>query len=306
MTIVPYDELKDAAGFALLSDSAFGHPHTPEQIALRRRVDPRYRDPFGFALLEGKTLAGFLGVIDIKARTRSGSVVPCGGIHNVMTRPDYARRGIAVRLFEHVHDHFLSRGLLFSFLFTSRSLVAWRLYRKLGYQEMPLSGIQAPAAYQVRPARGRPAKLKHLTKPPYALAEKLFHDYWGRKRSTFVNDPGWLKGRIKWWRTSPSGLLVDRDGFACVEVDKDAASVYEFSVRNRAAGERLLRRIESLNRPAFVHYLVHDRTLLMLYRDRGLSLRPQSFYVCMAKPLGKSSLRSAFGPNFIWSPLDQF
>jgi len=55
-----------------------------------------------------------------------------------------------------------------------------------------------------------------------------------------------------------------------------------------------------------IHYLVHDRTLLGLYRDHGFRFRPRSFYVCMAKPLGKSSLRSTFGPNFTWSPLDQF
>ena len=122
MRIVTYDEMKDPTGFALLSDSAFNHPHTPERIAERRRLDPRYQDPFGFAMLDGSTVAGFVGVLDTRVRTRAGKVIPVGGIHNVMTRPDYTQKGIAARLFERAHDHFRSRGFGFSFLFTNRSL----------------------------------------------------------------------------------------------------------------------------------------------------------------------------------------
>jgi GNAT superfamily N-acetyltransferase len=306
MRIVPYDDMNDAAGFAQLSDSAFGYPHTPEQVARRRKLDPRYQDTFGFAMLDGRAVVGFVGVLDLKARTRTGKVIAAGGIHNVMTRPDYARKGISVRLFERAHDHFLGKGCDFSFLFTARSLVAWHLYRRLGYVEMPLSGRQAPAAYLVRPAKAKRARSTRRGKPDYGRVERLIAERWGKKRSTFINGKGWLRGRMKWWNAAASSIITDRDGFVYAETGKDTVSIYEFVARNRAARARLLKRVESLNRPATVHYLVRDRALLRLYKDRGYCFRPQSFFVCMARPLGGTSLPSAFGPDFVWSPLDQF
>jgi GNAT superfamily N-acetyltransferase len=306
MRIVPYDELQDTTGFALLSDSAFGYPHTPEQVARRRKLDPRYQDPFGFAMMDGRTVVGFVGVLDLMARTRTGKVVVAGGIHNVMTRPDYAREGIAGRLFEQAHDYFLSKSREFSFLFTSRSLVAWHLYRKLGYSEMPLTGRQAPAAYVVRPTKAKRSKAPRRGKPDYGRVERLLAERWGKERSTFVNGPGWLRGRMKWWNVPASSIIENREGFVYAETGKHTISIYEFVARNRAARERLLRRVESLNKPVVIHYLVHDPALASLYRRRGYLLRPLSFFVCMAKPLGRTSLHAAFGPNFVWSPLDQF
>jgi len=303
--IIAYDELKDPTQFAILADSAFNWTATPGRVAERRKLDSRYRDPFGFGMLDGRTLAGFVGVMDIKVRTRFGEVISAGGIHNVMTRPDYVRKGIAARLLSRAHTHFRSKGYVFSFLFTLRSLVAWRLYDRLGYVEMPLSGRQAPAVYRVRPVRGRPARLRPRSRLDYSAVERVFDEHWGEKRSAFARDPGWLRGRMK-WRVSARSLIVDREGFAYVETDKDATSIYEFIARSRPAYERLLGRIEALNRPAIVHYLVHDPMLLKLYRLRGFTLRPRAFFVLMAKPLGHLSLRSAFGPGFSWSPFDQF
>jgi GNAT superfamily N-acetyltransferase len=304
--IITYDELKDPTQFAILADSAFNWTATPERVAERRKLDSRYRDPFGFGTLDGRTLAGFVGVMDIKVRTRFGKVISAGGIHNVMTRPDYVRKGIAARLFARTHEHFRSKGYAFSFLFTSRSLVAWRLYDRLGYVEMPLSGRQAPAAYRVRPVKGRPAKPEHRGRLDRDKVERLFDEYRRRKKSTFTNDPGWLRGRMKWWRVSARSLIVDRDGFAYVETDRDTTSIYELAARSHSAYRRLLTRIEALNRPAIVHYLVRDPTLLKLYRSAGFTFRPRAFFVLMAKPLGRLSLRSTFGPDFSWSPLDQF
>src|SRR5512136_620175 len=118
MRIVPYDEIHDPTGFAVLMSSAFGWPAAPGAIAARRKADPRFRDPYGFGLIQGKTLTGFVGVLDVKARLRDDSVATCGGIHHVMTRPGYARRGVATRLMEYCHDWFRKRGYPVSFLLT--------------------------------------------------------------------------------------------------------------------------------------------------------------------------------------------
>jgi hypothetical protein len=101
-------------------------------------------------------------------------------------------------------------------------------------------------------------------------------------------------------------MLLDRDGVAYTEPGKNEVCIHEFVARNRQAYERLLEKVDALKRQVTIHYLVHDPKLLRLYRSRGFILRSQPFYVCMARPLGRQSLLSAFGPNFTWSGLDQF
>jgi len=304
--IVAYDELKDPTQFAILADSAFGSPQTAEQVAERRRHDLRYHGTFGFGMVERSQLAGFVGVVDIRVRTRSGQVISCGGLHHVMTLPAFARRGVAARLIETAHDHFRGQGYDFSFLFTARSLAAWRLYGRLGYRELPLSGKQAPAAYRVRPVKGRQSRLTPDGRLDYARVERLFDESWGDKVSTFAREPNWLKGRIKGWREHDYNVMPDRDGFAYVEAEKDAVRVYELVARNARARERIFAGIEGLNRPVIVHYSINDPALVRFYRDRGFCLRPRAYFVCMARPLGRISLRTAFGRDFSWSPLDQF
>jgi ribosomal protein S18 acetylase RimI-like enzyme len=304
--IVSYDDIRDPVQFAVLTDSAFSFPQTARQIADRRRFDARYRDPFGFGMVERGQLAGFAGVVDIKVRTRVGRVIECGGLHHIMTHPAFARRGVAARLIEQAHAHFRGRGYEFSFLFTARSLSAWRLYDRLGYEEMPLSGRQAPAAYRLRSVTGRQRALKRRGRLDYPAIERLFDRYWSPVNSTFAHDPDWLEGRIKGWRDHPYNIVPDRDGFAYVEAERDVVRVYELVARSQPARARIFRRIEALNRPVIVHYLVHDPALLRFYRARGFTIRPRAYFVCMAKPLGRTSLRTAFGPDFSWSPLDQF
>ena len=306
MRIIAYDEMNDPTGFAIMGDSAFFTPMAPHQIAVRRRSDPRYREPYGFVMIDRGRPAGFVGVIDIKVRTRTGEVVACGGIHNVMTSPSYARRGIARHLFEHAHDHFRGLGYPFSFLGTSRSLVAWRLYDKLGYSEMPLSVKQAPSAYLVREVRGKTPKPGRSRKPDYSAIEKLLGGFWNRRRCTFVNEAGWLEGRMKGWHDDAANIITVPGGFAYVETGKDTVRIYELVTRNARARDRILSRIKHLNRPVIIHYSVNDPALVEFYRDCGFSFRARGFYVMMAKALGATSLRSAFGLDFSWSPLDQF
>jgi GNAT superfamily N-acetyltransferase len=304
MRIVPYDRIEDPTQFAVLMGSAFGWPAPPDRIAAKRRADPRYRDPYGFGLFEGRTLAGFVGVLEVWARLRSGAVAACGGIHHVMTRPGCERKGVARRLMEYCHDRFRARGYPVSFLFTSRVLVAVGLYEKLGYQSLPLAGRPAPTAYLVRDLQGRPPKPKRR-RPDYSLVERLFACH-GQNSTSFVRDPGWLQARMKGWEDPADRLLVERGGYAYVEADKSCAGVRELVARDAAARLRLVRRVERLNRPVTVWYVVNDPALRRILRRRGCYLRPRGFGRFMAKTLTVAPLSGLIGPHFTYSPLDQF
>jgi GNAT superfamily N-acetyltransferase len=304
MRIVPYDEINDPIGFAVVMGSAFGWPAPPERIAAKRKADPRYRDPYGFGLLEGRTLAGFVGVLEVKVRMRDGSVATCGGIHHVMTRPGFERRGIARTLMEYCHDWFRSRGWPVSFLFTSRVLVAATLYDQLGYQNLPLVGNPPPTAYLLRSLKQRPARPKH-TRLDYPRIEQLFARY-GQGLTRFVREPGWLKTRMKGWEDPPERLLVERSGYAYVEADKTVAGVSELVAANSVTRLRLIRRIEALNRPVTVWYVVADPALRRVLRSRGYYLRPRGFGRFMAVSLTDAPLSRLLSPRFYYSPLDRF
>jgi GNAT superfamily N-acetyltransferase len=304
MRIVPYDQVRDAAGFTLLGDSAFSWLPTPERVAARRKADPRYRDTYGYCLLDGRVPVGFAGVLHFEVLSRAGRPIRAGGIHCVMTRPGYARRGIARRLLERCHDHFRERGCAVSILFTSRVLVAVGLYEELGYQPLPFVGRPAPAAYLVRAVKGklprqRAARLDHFR------IEQLF-DRHGRQFISFLRDPGWLKARMTAWQERSDHLVIDRSGYAYVETEKESVRVYELVAGNEAARRRLVLRIEALNRPAIAFYVVNDPALLQLLRGRGYTVRPESFGLLMARSLGATPLARLLGPRFTYSPLDQF
>jgi GNAT superfamily N-acetyltransferase len=304
MRIIGYDELPDKAQLAVLGDSAFGWVPTPERTAERRRHDPRYRDTYGYGALEGGLLVGFVGVLQVGVRSRTGRPLPAGGIHSVMTRPGHTRRGIARRLIEHCHEHFRARGCAVSFLFTSRSLVAVGLYRQLDYVELPLSGRPAPTAYLVRAVKGKPPKPARQ-RPDHARLERLF-DRHGRRLSDFLREPGWLKGRMTAWQEGPDHLVIDRDGYAYIDAERNVVRVFELVAKDDAGRRRLLGRIEGLGRPATICHVVNDPATRRLLAARGYAFRPEGFGLLMARSLSDVPLARLLPARFCYSPVDQF
>ncbi|MFO7650169.1 MAG: hypothetical protein R6X13_02350 [bacterium] len=51
---------------------------------------------------------------------------------------------------------------------------------------------------------------------------------------------------------------------------------------------------------------MRDPVLKGLYRDRGFRFASRFGDTLMALPLGRTSLRAAFGPNFFHTPVDRF
>jgi GNAT superfamily N-acetyltransferase len=304
--IVTYDELQDHNGFLLLMEAAFWWLVSPQRIAEVRKLDPRLRDQYGFGLLKGKELVGFVGVMDIPVKTRDGKKETAVGIHHVATHPAYSRQGISTRLFEYVHDYYRQRGYRFSFLFTSRSLVAWSLYCKLGYEDVPIMGKFAPRAEKIiTPGKGR--KHKIVTRAADLIhAERLFEEATANRVGFATRGPGWTQRRLKTWRMKRSNIIVERDGYAFTEPEREGIWISEFVARNRAAYQRILDRIMALGKNVIVDCLVYDPVLQSIYRQKRFRFRYANYGVLMAKPLADVSIRQAFGPHFFWTPVDQF
>jgi GNAT superfamily N-acetyltransferase len=306
LDVVPYEELRDPRDFFELMEACFGEVAAPEHPELLRRNDERRRNEFGFGIYRGRTLASFIGVAELTVRTHSGSTESALGIHHVATHPAFARQGLARRLFEFVHDRYRETGRRFSFLHTSRSLVARALYCDLGYAEIPLAGALSPRALLILPPTNRRLKPNRTRAADLAVAETLFAEATTGKAGLVVRQHGWPLARLKQWKQKPSDIFVARDGYAFTQPDTFGRRIDEFICRNRTAYVRLLDRIVAATRGGLVDYYVRDPILRSIYAERGARFRRETYSCLMVKALTRSTFRAVFGSRFFQSPVDQF
>jgi GNAT superfamily N-acetyltransferase len=306
MTIVPYEQLRDPRDFFELMEACFGEVAAPEHPDLIQRHDERRRNEFGFGLYRGRTLASFIGVAELPVRARSGETESALGIHHVATHPAYARQGLCRRLFEFVHEKHRKAGRRFSFLYTSRSLVARALYCDLGYSDIPLAGARAPRALLILPRSRKRPKPNRTRIAELAIAERIFAEKTSVEVGFVVRPSGWPLARLKQWKQKPNDVFIDRDGYAFTEPDTFGRRIYEFIALNQAAYIRLLDRIAAATRGGLVDYYVRDPILRSIYAERGARLRRETYACLMVKPLTRATFRSVFGARFFQSPIDQF
>jgi len=306
MRIVAFNELRHPHDFFELMEACFGEIAAPEHPDLIRRYDERRREEFGFGLYRGRTLASFIGVAELTVRTRSGETETAVGIHHVATHPAYARQGLSRRLFDFVHERCRKAGRRFSFLYTSRSLVARALYCDLGYAEIPLAGARAPRALLILPPTRERRRRNRTRIADLAAAEKLFAEATAGEVGFVVRPRGWPLSRLKQWKQKPDDVFIDRDGYAFTEPDTFGRRIYEFICRNRAAYVRLLDRIAAATRGGLVDYYVRDPIFRSIYTERGARFRRDPYACLMVKSPKRATFRSVFGSRFFQSPVDQF
>lgn len=303
MKVVGYDELDDAYGFIKLMEPAFGWTATPARIARMRRLDQRYADPYGFAALDKGRLVGFVGVMDIQVRTLDRGVETIGGIHGVATDPDFARTGIATRLFPYAHRHFRKKGYRFSFLCTGRNLVGHSLYRRLGYTDTPFDrGLTAYRIY-------RPRKAKRRRKPKrtdYRRIERVFAEVMQDRTGFSVRFPHWARDMAKWQRFKPESAIVRPRGYALFEERQRAIEILEFHAVDHAAYEDVFSRIKARGKAVLCDPYVSDPVLEQVYRREGCEFRSGRWFTVMCKPLARTTFDRAFGDRLAFTWLDAF
>ncbi|UCG42894.1 MAG: GNAT family N-acetyltransferase [candidate division WOR-3 bacterium] len=303
MKVVIYDQLDDPYGFIKLMEPAFGWTATPTRIARMRRLDQRYKDTFGFAALDKSRLVGFVGVMDIRVRTLDRGVETIGGIHGVATDPNFARTGIATRLFPYAHRHFRRKGYRFSFLCTGRNLVGHNLYRKLGYTDTPLA--DRLTAYRIY----RPRKAKRRRKPKridYRRMERVFAQVMKDRTGFSVRFPHWARIKAKMQRFQPGSAIIRPGGYALFEERRRTIEILDFHAVDRAAYQDVLSRVKARGKAVLWDPYVSDPMLEQLYRDEGCEFRRGRWFTVMCKPLARTSFDRAFGDRFAFTWLDVF
>ncbi len=186
MEFLPYDRV-DPEQVRRLNLLGLGYYLGPERVARMRRLDPRFGGDFAlYAVEDGQVLAQ-TGLLEVTLRTVAGEE-KAGALWAVCTLPGHARRGVARALLTEAHRIFTERGYRFSFLTTSRSLVAHHLYRDLGYRDLaPMATAFAPAS--LKP----PDDSWSLTSP--GLTPEVAGTAWNIWRDAFRGRLGFVRPR---------------------------------------------------------------------------------------------------------------
>jgi len=162
MEIVTYEEVDDIQ-MSELTLACFGHTYSREHVSNMIKNDSRIPDWGGelYAVEDGKVI-GTVGMLYPKVRTEDG-IQEVGGIRNVCTRASESRKGTARRLLDEAHKRMLDRGVRFSFLMTSKALVAYRFYENLGYRDI----YHHPTAFKKAEKNESDIQLKKEKEPGY-------------------------------------------------------------------------------------------------------------------------------------------
>ncbi len=115
---------------------AFGWPISVMRLVQISRSDPRFtKDPIGaYALDEEGVLVGYVGMGRRNLVTREGEV-PTGHIWSFAVRSDHNRKGLGGALIRMAMEQFREEGLENITLYSSAALVAYGMYRRLGFED---------------------------------------------------------------------------------------------------------------------------------------------------------------------------
>jgi GNAT superfamily N-acetyltransferase len=305
MQIITYRELRQKDRLLPLFDHAFRWPFIQRTFDRFVRSDPRSKDsPVGFCAVENDLAVGFVGVLNLSTRTLDGHEEVVGGVYGVATLPSHVRKGVSTLLMNRAHEHFEEKGFRFSFLTTSRTLIAHAFYEKLGYTDI----VQYPSAYkslvQKKSERSRMRKTEGMDSDRIL---RIYNRYVQGRVGFVVRDAAHLKMLRKGERITAKQCIVSEEGYAIFRKDREGVWVKELVALNAGIMEKLVSELEQQARDVVYDRIVLDDTLRGIYANRGYMIHTQSHSVLMVKSLtADTSPKRAYGDRFYMTALDWF
>lgn len=305
MKVLTYRELESKDGLVPLLDHAFNWVFNQDRSEKIAKNDPKLKNsPMGFCAVEDGRIIGHVGVMDLVTCTMNGIVERAGGIYGVATLPGYTRRGVFTNLMNSAHEHFMEKNYRFSLLCTSPTLIAYGLYKRLGYVDL----VEYPTAYKVVKAEKRRTVKKGKTaKLDFDKILGIYNEFTKDKTGLVIRD----KPSLKWsWKTEgikPKQCIVGEEGYVVFKEDKAGTWIRELVALNVKEMHRLIGLMEERTRGVVYDRAVLDKTLLEVYRSRGYMIMERGYSLIMFKPLTTGlSFKQVYGDKFHLSRLDAF
>jgi len=307
MNVVTYRELRRPLKdeFLPLMDQALSWLFNPQKEEELINFDPRLKNsPVGYCALENDHVVGFVGVMDLATRTLDGTIERAGGISGVATLPSYARRGISTTLMERAHQYFREQGYRFSFLNTSRSLIAYAYYQKLGYTD----ATEFPSAYKTfrKTKTSKPAQ-SGKKRPNWKRILEIYDQCSSQKTGLVVRGKDYFEMLAKGETIQPEKTIMTEIGYVFLKEEKEMILIREIIAPTIEETIRLIEEVEEKARMMVIDRVVLDNKILQTYQSRGYMVLNRSYVVLMVKPLRKSAtFRQVYGDKFYRSDADFF
>jgi GNAT superfamily N-acetyltransferase len=302
--IVAYRDLESKNGLLPLLEQAFGWPFSELEFNRFIKLDPRLKNgAVGFCALENGKVVSYVGVMDLATRALDGTVEPAGGVYGVATLPGYTRRGFSTTLFKTTHEYFKGKGYRFSFLNTSRALVAYSLYKKLGYSDV----YSYPSVYKVLGAtKAAPSKME-TQKLDLDRILALYNKCVRNKVGLAIRDRAFLQMLVKDKRLTSKETFCTDKGYVVFMKDRYFTRILELVALSKAEAAELIKTVEGKARGVIFGRAIIDKTLRQIYSSQGYAILNEGHGVFMVKPLESGALFSlAYGEDFFQTSLDHF
>ncbi len=305
MKILTYLELQEKSALLPLMEQAFGWTFDPSEFEKTIESDPRLRDGcVGFCAIDNAEILGYVGVLDLNTRLLDGTIEKVGGIYGVATSPGHTRRGVCTELMNRAHEYFEAKDYRFVFLTTSPTIVAFSLYRKLGYSNV----TSFPSAYKVKETKSAMNRKKVET--PKAYFDKMLEPYshYAESRTGFViRDKPYMRMLFKTAEIHPRECLITQEGYAVFKKQRNHIMIRELIAKNQKGMGELVDFCEREARNMVFARAVLDRDLLEVYRSRRFMVLREGHGVLMVKELVEhESFKNAYGDRFFMTSLDHF
>ena len=305
MEIVSYRELEPKDDFMMLMDLAFWWPITPKAMEEKISLDARLKNsPVGFCAVQGGRLAGYVGVMDIPTNTLSGEIETVGGVWSVATNPGQARRGICKTLMGKAHDYFRSRNYRFSFLCTGRTIIAYAIYKKMGYQEIEMVN-QLKCVYKVLD-RAAPERAGVLPQIDPKRIYQIYSKFAEGKTGFVIRQEDFVTMYSVRKKFDQKKSILKSNGYALLAETENVIRVRDLAALDYDTYGELIDETEQLAQRGIINGSVADEALVDLYRSKGYRLQSGHSGVMMVKQLTQASADEVYGSSFYLAPLDWF
>jgi len=302
--ITTYRELQSKDELLPLFQHAFWWPFNPKEYDKTIKADPRLKNgPVGYVAIRDNHVAGFVGVMDIATRTLQGSEEIVGGIWGVVTHPVHARKGIFKALMQRSHDYFMEQGYKFSLLYTSKILIAYAFYHKLGYKDT----IVYPSAYKViKETRKTTKKARKKIKLDWDKLLELYNQATKNQPGFVIRDKQYGRMLEIRKRIQPEKSIVTDRGYALLREDEGNMYVKELIALKKEEGNKLISQIEGKTTKAIIDEKIVSKDTLDTYKSRGYMTIGEGYDLLMSKQLTDTTFVETYGQRFHATSADSF
>jgi predicted acetyltransferase len=201
------------------------------------------------------------------------------------------------------HQYFQQKKYPFSFLCTSRTIIAYAIYVRMGYVEVEKVNSY-PEAYKVL------GEVKPEGKSETGLDQSkifnLYQEFVKDKTGFAVRQKNFLEVLSERKKFDDKKSVLMQKGYALVSGPREVSRIMELVSSDEQSYHNLLDQIESFSPNGVIDRMITDDKLHQVYKDRGYCIEEADHGVVMVKRLAQAEFEEKYGNAFHMGMMDMF